>query len=266
MLINLGVGVVFCTCLGGELGRVLRPLLEAEGVDLRVVEAESATGGYVHDRRDGSRREVADVAGQPLSRHEMDEVFDLVLAAGLRAPVTLLSGPTDPSIVHPDLYRRLAADLGANGGRVVADLSGDYLTAVLAGRPAFVKVSHEELIADGRAADDGEPALLKALESVCADGAASALVSRAEEGALALLDGTAYRVDLPRMEAVDPRGAGDSMTAGVAAVLARGDDLDLAVRTGAAAGVLNVTRHGLGTGRADAVASLIDHVSLRPVT
>ena len=49
------------------------------------------------------------------------------------------------------------------------------------------------------------------------------------------MDGTAYRVGLPRM-AVGPRGAGHSMTAGVAAVLARGGELDDAVRTGAAAG------------------------------
>jgi 1-phosphofructokinase len=264
MLVNLGVEVIFCTILGGELGRVLRPLLEAEDVELRAVEGQAASGGYVHDRRNGARQEVADVAGQPLSRHEMDEVYDLALAAGLRATVSLLSGPADASIVHPDLYRRLAADLGANGGRVVADLSGDYLTAVLAGRPEFVKVSHEELIADGRAADESEPALFAALESLRADGAASALVSRADKGALALLDGRAYRLDLPRMEAVDPRGAGDSMTAGVAAVLAQGGDLESAVRTGAAAGALNVTRHGLGTGRADAVASLRERVTLRP--
>lgn len=262
MLVNLGVEVVFCTSLGGELGRVLRPLLEAEGVELRAVEAESSSGGYVHDRRDGSRQEVADVVGQPLSRHDMDEVYALALATGLRAPVSLLSGPSGPSVVQPDLYRRLATDLGAHGGRVVADLSGDYLSAVLAGGPAFVKVSHEELLDDGRADDDSEPALLAALETLCADGAASALVSRADAGALALLDGKAYRVDLPRMEAVDPRGAGDSMTAGVAAVLAQGGDLETAVRTGAAAGALNVTRHGLGTGRADAIATLVDRVEL----
>ncbi|MDG4825621.1 PfkB family carbohydrate kinase [Asanoa sp. WMMD1127] len=262
MLVNLGVEVVFCTTLGGELGRVLRPLLAAEDVDLRVVEREMSSGGYIHDRRAGQREEIADVPGHPLSRHDMDEVYDVALAAGLRTPVSVLSGPSDPSIVDADLYRRLATDLGAHGGRVVIDLSGDYLSAALPGRPAFVKVSHEELIADGRAADDSEAALLAALESLCADGAGSALVSRAGAGALAMLDGKPYRVAAPRMEAVDPRGAGDSMTAGVAAVLARDGDLRDAVRTGAAAGALNVTRHGLGTGHAEAIATLTERVTL----
>jgi 1-phosphofructokinase len=55
------------------------------------------------------------------------------------------------------------------------------------------------------------------------------------------------------------------MTAGVAAVLARGGDLAEAIRTGAAAGALNVTRHGLGTGRPDAIGELLGRVRLVPL-
>ena len=53
--------------------------------------------------------------------------------------------------------------------------------------------------------------------------------------------------------------------AGVAAVLARGGSLHDAVRTGAAAGALNVTRHGLGTGHVDAITVLAERVELRSV-
>ena len=265
MLLCLGVPVVFCTSLGGELGQVLRPLIEAEGVDLRAVERGGTSGGYVHDRRAGHREELADVAGHPLSRHEMDELYDLALAEGLRSSICLLSGPSDPSVIAPDLYRRLSADLTGNGARVVADLSGGYLDAVLAGRPTLLKVSHEELLEDGRAADATEEALLGAMRRLRADGAGAVVVSRADHPALALLDDEEVRVVAPRMEAVDPRGAGDSMTAAAAAMLARGADLATAVRTGAAAGALNVTRHGLGTGRADAIATLTERVRLEPV-
>jgi 1-phosphofructokinase len=70
---------------------------------------------------------------------------------------------------------------------------------------------------------------------------------------------------MPKLSPAETRGAGDSMTAGVAAVLARGGDLTEAVRTGAAAGALNVTRHGLGTGHIDAVKVLTDRVQLIPL-
>jgi 1-phosphofructokinase len=265
MITSLGVPVTLCACLGGEVGGVLGPLIAAEGVELRSVPRPTPSGWYVHDRRDGERVEIAQNPGEPLARHELDELYSLALAEGLQAEISVLSGPADPSVVPPDVYRRLAADLASNGARVVADLSGEHLTAVLAGGVSFLKVSHEELVDDGRADDDGVDALIEAMRKLQTEGAQSLIVTRAEEPSLALLDGDLVEVALPRLEATDTRGAGDSMTAGVAAVLARGDDLTHAVRTGAAAGALNVTRHGLGSGRADAIAELVKRVRMDPM-
>jgi 1-phosphofructokinase len=264
MIMSLGVDVVLCAGLGGEIGQVLEPLLVSEGVDLRMVLRESSSGGYVHDRRDGTRQEIADVPGHPLSRHELDELYNLALGEGLRAPVSVLSGPGHPSLVPPEIYRRFAADLGANGSRVVADLSADHLDAVLAGGVFFLKVSHEELIRDGRVGADDDDELARAMDDLHAAGAETVVVSRADQPALALIDGEPFEVEMPRLEAADPRGAGDSMTAGVAAVIARGGDVRTAIRTGAAAGALNVTRHGLGTGRLDSISGLVDRVRLVP--
>jgi 1-phosphofructokinase len=265
MITLLGAPVTLCAAAGGEVGRVLEPLLKFHGVTLRTIKRESGTGWYVHDRRSGSRRELAEDPGTPLSRHEMDELYSLALAEGLRAGIAVLSGPAHPSVVPPEVYRRLATDLGANGCKVIIDLSGAHLAAALEGRPHVVKVSHEELLRDGMIPDGSVGSLREALHQLRADGAQMALVSRADEGALALIEDGVYEVDMPRMVAAESRGAGDSMTAGVAAVLARGGTLCEAVRTGAAAGALNVTRHGLGTGRVDAVQVLTERVRLTPV-
>jgi 1-phosphofructokinase len=262
MLRLLEVPVTLCTALGGEVGSVIEPALAREDLTLRVVTRENTIGWYVHDRRGGSRDEVAAHNGHPLTRHEVDELYGLALAEGLRAAVTVLSGSADPATVPADLYRRLSADIRANGGRVVADLSGDQLTAALAGGLDFLKVSHEEALADGHAKGDSRDEMVRALHSLRDAGAENVVISRAAEPAVALLDGEVYEVGLPKLEAADPRGAGDSMTAGVASVLARGGSLPDAVRTGAAAGALNVTRHGLGTGRSEAIAELIGHVRL----
>lgn len=262
MITSLGVPVTLCACLGGEVGGVLEPLIAAEGIELRAVPRPTASGWYVHDRRDGERVEIAENPGEPLARHELDELYSLALAEGLRAEMSVLSGPADPSVVPADVYRRLAADLATNGARVVADLSGDHLSAVLAGGVTFLKVSHEELMEDGRAEDDAVETLTETMGRLRAEGAESLIVTRAEEPSLALLDGELVEVAMPRLEATDTRGAGDSMTAGVAAVLARGGDLRDAVLTGAAAGALNVTRHGLGSGRADAIAELVKRIRI----
>jgi 1-phosphofructokinase len=265
MITSLGAEVTLCTAVGGEVGRVLKPLLDFKGVTLRTVPRETGSGWYVHDRRDGQRNEIAEQPGVPLTRHELDELYNLALAEGLRAGVAVLSGPAHPSVIRPDVYRRLAGDLRANGCKVIADLCSDHLDAVLGAGLSVVKVSHEELIADGVIVDNSDQELSKAVRKIHAEGAESVLVSRADAGALALINEEIYRVDVPRLTAAEHRGAGDSMTAGVAAVLAQGGDLSTAVRTGAAAGALNVTRHGLGTGHFDAVQVLTERVQLTPI-
>lgn len=265
MIKSLGVPVTLCTTLGGETGRVLEPLLADEGVDLRIVPVDSSNGVYVHDRRGGSRLDIAEQPGQPLSRHELDEFYGIALAEGLRAGVSLLGGPTHPRLMSPDVYRRLAHDLGRNGCAVIADLHGPHLSGVLAGGVRFVKVSDHELVADRRARSDGQEDLVGALLKLRDEGAHAAVVSRAEHPALTVLEDGVYEVVMPTLEVADPRGAGDSMTAGLAAVIAEGGDLPTAVRTGAAAGALNVTRHGLGTGQAGIIGRLLDRVDLVPL-
>lgn len=263
MIAALGVPVTLCAAVGGETGEVLERSLAAEqGVRLRAVPRSTGTGWYVHDRREGSRSSIADHPGQPLERHDLDELYSVALTEGLRAPVAVLSGPQSPEVVDPAVYQRLAADLTSNGVRVVADLSGDHLSAVLEGGVFFVKVSHEELIDDGRAADDSVDELLAAGRKLAESGAAGVLISRAGDPALALFEERAVEVEPPPLRVTEHRGAGDSMTAGVAAVLAQGGSFEDALRTGAAAGALNVTRHGLGTGRAEAIRELFGRVRL----
>ena len=263
MIAALGTPVTLCVALGGETGDVLAGQLAAEdGVDVRSVPRRSSTGWYVHDRRDGKRSTVAEHPGEPLERHDLDELYSVALTEGLRSSLAVLSGPHSPEVVDPAVYRRLAADLSTNGVRVVADLSGDHLAAVLEGGVEFVKVSHEELIDDGRAGGDSVEELLAAGRKLREDGAGSVLISRAGDPALALWDDRAATVHQPQLQVTEHRGAGDSMTAGMAAVLAGGGDFEEALRTGAAAGALNVTRHGLGTGRAEAVHELCTRVRI----
>ncbi len=267
MVTSFDVRVVVCAILGGETGRVLGPLIQAENVELRAVYGESRNSAYIHDRRGGERVAIVETSGDPLTRHDLDELYGLALAEGLDAGTCLLSGVPDAKLVRPDVYRRLAADLRNNGARVLADLSGEHLAAVLDAGVDFIKVSHEELLRDDVIDSASVETLIKAVHDLHERGAASVVVTRADEPALALLPDSdeIVQIDMPKLEVADHRGAGDSLTAGVAAVLARGGDLDEAIRTGAAAGALNVTRHGLGTGRADVIERLVERVSLRPL-
>lgn len=261
----LGADVALCSALGGESGAVLRGLIERERVELLGVESAASNGVYVHARRDGEREQLARADGGRLTRHEADELYGLTLTAALDAGTALLTGVDPPGILDGDVYRRLAGDLRRNGVLVIADLAGAPLTAALAGGLDLLKISEEELLAEGLVGGDGEDALLAALAELHRRGARTVLLSRAEQPAL-VLDGEAERffeLSGPHVEALEPRGTGDSMFAALGAALAGGSRLSEAMRLAMAAGCLNATRHGLGTGTEQEIRRLSAHVELR---
>jgi 1-phosphofructokinase len=267
MIAALGVPVTLCGSFGGETGLVAHRVMEAEGVSVHKVDAEDANPAHVSDRRSGEREWIVRTPKTPLSRHEADELYGAMLVEGLDADVCVLGGTVtaDCEVVPADTYRRLAADLMANGRTVVADLSGEALEAVLEVGVTLLKVSDEELVRDGRAASRDLDDVVSAIDGLCGKGADVVVVSRAEQPAIATLDGQLVEVIAPRLEPVEPKGAGDSMTAAIAASMALGRDLAAALRLGAAAGALNVTRRGLATGQRQEIERLAEHVEIRPL-
>jgi 1-phosphofructokinase len=249
LLARLAVKVIVCGPFGGESGAVLATLVEREGIGMRRSPSDG-NGSYIHDRRGGERRVIAFAPPPALSRHQLDELYNIALVEGLESDAAVLGGPDGERVLPPDTYRRLASDLAGGGVPVIADLSGDYLAAAAAGQATVVKVSHEDLIGDGRARSDDPAELMRAMDELARAGAAIVIVSRAARPALVLAGGRFTEVRMPEFEAVDHHGAGDSMTAGLTAGLARG--------------ALNSTRHGLATGDRPQIDKLASRIEVRP--
>lgn len=265
MISALGVRVSLVAALGGETGQVVGTLLDDGSLDLHTHQVSARNGGYVHDRRDGGRIPVSESPGEPLTRHDLDGLYETALVQGIKAGMAVLSGPTAPETVPGTLYRRLAADLAGQGCVVFADLSGRQLDAVLESDLSCLRVAHDELIEDGRAEGDEPAQLVAAMRELRAGGAEVVVVSRGGEPALAWLPCGLHEVRAPSLQPVDTRGSGDSMMGALAAFRATGHSWAAALRAGAAAGALNVTRRGLATGGGDSVRTLAGRVELRPL-
>ena len=265
MAAEMGAAPILCGFCGGETGAVLRGLLEAMPVELRLVETTAASGAYVHDRRDGQRRPVAQSAAGPPSRHEVDDLFSVTAAAALEAQALVVCNPYPAEALPLELYGNLVADVRANGTPAYVDLSSPRLDSALEGRPDLVKINDWELAAFVAGPVDTPARLRAALERLVERGAGAAIVTRAGEPAAALRDGALYELSPPRFDRGSREGCGDSMMGSLAAALAAGRDWDEAVRLGAAAGAANFLRHGLGTGARPVVEELANRVTLRPV-
>ena len=265
MAAELGANPVLCGFRGGETGALLEPLLDRLPGELRLVATASATGCYVIDRRSGERRLVAQMLSEPVSRHELDDLFATTVTNALGSRVLAICNPFPADTVPLDVYGRLVADVRAGGVPVLVDLSSPRLESALEGRPELVKLNDWELaeFVCGPVSDLRD--LRAAAERVRDGGAGTVVVTRGGEPAFVLDGDGASELVPPRFEHGTREGCGDSMMGGVAAALACGQDLQVALRQGAAAGAVNFLRHGLGTGSRASVEELIGKVRLDPL-
>jgi 1-phosphofructokinase len=261
----LGVHPVLCAPVGGEVGTVVSDLLGRDKVALRSVPMKGDNATFIHDRRDGERRVVLETRTPVLGRHVLDQLFSITLAAGLEAGVCVVAGSQSHTVVQADTYERLIADLVETGVIVVTDLAGEVLQPALAGAPHVLKVSHEEMIEDGYARDESIAELTRGIEELQQAGARDVVVSRAADPVLASIDGELVEAVAPELRVVDDRGAGDSMTAGLAVSIVRGMPRREGLALAVAAGALNVTRHGLASGHASTIEQLARRVEVRSV-
>jgi 1-phosphofructokinase len=265
MAAELGAEPILCGFIGGETGTVLRPLLEQMDVELRLVETTEASGCYLHDRRSGERKPIAQSAAMPPSRHEIDELFSSTVAAALDSDVLALCGPYPSEALPQEIYGNLVADVKANGTPVLVDLSPPRLDGALEGKPDLVKINDWELAKYVTGPVDTEERMRAAAQRLLDAGAGAAIVTRAEEPAMVLRGEEAWTLVPPRFERGSREGCGDSMMGALAACMAAGAGWEETLRTGAAAGAANFLRHGLGSGSRSVVEDLAQRVELRPL-
>jgi len=265
---SLGARVTVCGPFGGESGAVASLLAEQENLVVRAAPYAGGNGATIHDHRGDEPREIAVQLPAALDRHELDDLYGIVLVEALGADACILTGADPSSLLPPDFLGRLAADLRGSDTRVVADLSGEAALAVAGAGVDVLKMSHEELLDADVAESDSPRDLVAAARELLAlaeepDEAHAVMVSRAADPGLLVTAGSVHEVHSPPVTVLNHQGAGDSMTAGIAVGLARGADLLDAVRLGTAAGALNVTRRGLGTGRREQIERFAPHVTIR---
>src|SRR6476469_8613261 len=248
MAAELGAEPVLCGFIGGEVGTVLRPLLEELSVELRLVETAEASGAYIHDRRSGEREPISQSAALPASRHEVDELFSVTVAAALDCDLLAVCGPYPDNTVPLEIYGGLVADVKANGTPVIVDLSSPRLDKALEGGPDLVKINDWQIAGFISGPVDTEERMRAAMERVAEEGAGSVIVTRAGDPALALHEGRFTELTPPKFEHGSREGCGDSMMGALSATIASKREWEDVLRLSAAAGATNFLRAAFGTG------------------
>jgi fructose-1-phosphate kinase PfkB-like protein len=160
-----------------------------------------------------------------------------------------------------DFYRQCTEMAHEAGSLSLVDGHGPSLAEALKARPGLVKPNRLELAAMlGRDLGD-DAAVVGAMRQLHARGAQRVVVT-AGQGAVLAFDGRdVWRIQPPRVTAVNPIGSGDAFTAALVSRLVRGDDLAEACRWGAAAGAANALTLMPGELNREDVENLVGNVT-----
>jgi 1-phosphofructokinase len=263
---ELGASPIMCGFLGGEIGTMLRPLLDGLPGENRLIGTAGSSGSYIVDRRGPERRVIASAFRPAPERHETDDLVAATCAAALSSDVLVVCNPFPAEGFPEEIYDTIVADVCAGGVPVIVDLSSPRLERTLPHRPALVKLNDWELAEYVRGPIDG-PRLLDAAQRIRAAGARTVAVTRANAPVVVLPEeGDPFEVEPPGFPRGFREGCGDAMTGALAAGWARGMTLRESLILGAAAGAGNFLRHGLGTGKRAAIEELAQRVIVRPIS
>jgi 1-phosphofructokinase len=245
--LGLGVAAELLAFVPGRTGRAAAELIAEEGVELRAVPVAGEIRSTSVILEASGRATVLNEPGPPLGDGDWGALESALDFGDHRALVC--SGSLPPRSPE-DGYGRLTRIAHEAGRIAVVDAGGATLRAALAGGPDVVTPNLAEAEGVDEAVDAVPDARARA-EAAAAElvraGARAAVVTAAAAGAaVAGPDGT-FWITAPRVAAVaNPIGAGDVLTAAVAAALEGGlGVVDAALRgVAAAAASVEVARAG----------------------
>jgi 1-phosphofructokinase family hexose kinase len=244
----LGVPAMLVAFLPGRTGRATGELIAAEGIRLAGVTVEGEIRSTAIILEADGRATVLNEPGPPLADEDWMAYEAAVGAAMDEHGVLVCSGSLPPD-APDDGYGRLVRRAHANACPAVVDANGPALRSALGYGVDVVtpNLAEAEGLLHGRADEsveaspDARPRSEAAALALVDAGARAAIVTAAAAGAAVAVGADATWVPAPRVQAVrNPIGAGDVLTAAVAAAIEEGVDVVEAARRGVAAAAASV--------------------------
>jgi 1-phosphofructokinase len=244
----LGARAMLVAFLPGRTGRAAGELIAEEGVALAGVSVEGEIRSTSILLEPSGRATVLNEPGPPLADGDWI-ALEAAIGASLPEHGVLVCSGSVPPRSPADAYARLVRQAHAAGRHAIVDATGPTLDAALAAEPDLVtpNLGEAEGLLHGRtdeaveAAPDARPRAAAAARALIARGAHAAIVTAAAAGAAVATENDAQWLAAPRIEHVrNPIGAGDVLTAAVAAAMETGTGVVEAARRGVAAAAASV--------------------------
>jgi 1-phosphofructokinase family hexose kinase len=266
---TLGGSVTAVGIVAGRAGDWIVERLAELGIDRRMVRSDGETRSCVSilDRSSGAMTEIYERGEEigPAAWDGLEAAIRAELEPGDVAAVAL-SGSLPPG-APADGYARIArlATEGSPPVPILVDTYGPALAAVLAERPAIVKLNAIEA-GEASGITVGDDASAVEATRVLRDlGAGAVVVTLGAGGAVVATAAGRARLVPPDRRGSYPVGSGDAFLGGLALAVQRGEAVVEAARLGLAAGIANAQVPGAGRLDPATVAEILDAIVVAPI-
>ena len=208
--------------VGGNNGRLLCELLDADGIEHDFVHIESETRCCVNVLEPDGRSTEFLEPGRPVGSEEVARMREKVTEIAARADVVTFNGSV-PAGAGMDIYRELVSVVRAADKPAILDTSGTLLVNSLEARPTMIKPNTDEIQAIlGRKPESIDEIIAAAREVHEKCGIEKVVVSLGGEGSVMACEEGVFRGRAPKIDVVNPVGSGDTMVGAFAVAIARG--------------------------------------------
>jgi tagatose 6-phosphate kinase len=234
MVLQQGGAPLLVGFAGGSNGRLLEEMLDDEAVGYRHVYTTGETR-ICQTLVEKGNPDVTELVEEmpPVTSNEWEQMIALFESLELAETVVTVSGKL-PAGVPVDAYAQIARMVSNAGGHIIIDAPGEPLLLALEHAPFVVKINDVEL-----RQTCGTDDLMAACREQIGLGAQSVLITRGSQSVFYVDEYQAMEIFPPTIDAVNPVGSGDAVTAGLALELSRGKDVFEGITTGMACGAAN---------------------------
>ncbi|MBS5308520.1 1-phosphofructokinase family hexose kinase [Clostridium tertium] len=247
--------------LGGKTGEFIHDKLEEYGINQDFVNIKDDTRECLAIiTNDLIQTEILE-PGPEVTEEEQKRFIDKYSELVEKANIVVASGSV-PRNVPNNFYKKLIDICNSKNKKFLLDTSGDLLREGIKGKPFFIKPNKDEIeFLTGRRIESYRDAVreIKEFQKI---GVELVAISLGAEGSIIGYKGGYYKVTVPKINAINPVGSGDSYVAGVAIGLERGYDIEYILRLASACGTANALEEETGSVKLDVVQELLDRVTI----
>ena len=211
-----GAEVVATGFVGGHAGNYIEASLKDYHVKSAFyhLESESRSCINIWDEKNGVQTEFLE-PGFTVTESEFQGFVEKFKELVKKADVVAMSGSV-PKGLDGTAYQKLVKVVKDAGKKVILDTSGKLLEMGIEACPTMIKPNIDEIrMLTGKECNEiGE--IVEAAKEIHARGVEVVAVSLGADGSLAVSDEGVFRAIVPRIDAVNTVGCGDSMIAGFA--------------------------------------------------